>query len=109
MIGLEGVEIMKNLNSAGFKTIKATFDGSGDSGYVEDIVSVEPKIKLSKSLHSAIADLVYDVLEEKFGGWEINEGSQGTVHIYPQQKTCDVKIYHNIVHEELEEASIKVG
>lgn len=81
-----------------------SFDGSGDSGQIEDIALAE-KV-LNKKVEGArvsngttwdpitkqttinwqndvdvrglIEGICYDTLEESFGGWEINDGSFGT-------------------------------
>ncbi len=48
------------------------YNGSGDSGYIES--SFEDN---GDSVPSTIEDWCYNQLESHFGGWEINEGSDG--------------------------------
>lgn len=48
------------------------YNGSGDSGYIES--SFEEN---GDSVPSTIEDWCYNQLESHFGGWEINEGSDG--------------------------------
>lgn len=48
-----------------------TFDGGGDSGYIQDVDSEDREVP------KFILDILYEVLEENYGGWEINEGSSG--------------------------------
>ena len=48
------------------------YNGSGDSGYIES--SFEEN---GDSVPSTIEDWCYNELEDHFGGWEINEGSDG--------------------------------
>ena len=60
--------------------IKATsatisYNGGGDSGYIEGTYESE---KGSGDVPATIEDICYSLLEE-YGGWEINEGSQGTI------------------------------
>jgi hypothetical protein len=50
-----------------------SYNGSGDSGFVES--SFDENFE---SVPSAIEDWCYDQLESHFGGWEINEGSDGS-------------------------------
>jgi len=94
----------KHLN---IKTIEVRFDGSGDSGQIESVHfydgngnSVEPTITLGDcsvvigqkfengewtndietqnlELIEAVEEIVYALLEKKYSGWEINEGSYG--------------------------------
>ena len=54
----------------GILTIK--YNGGGDSGYIEN--SFE---EIGDQVPSAIEDWCYNQLERNFGGWEINEGSDG--------------------------------
>lgn len=83
------------------KTFTVTFDGSGDSGQIEDISlednllesnvagasvnkgtiwtdegSVE-NIDTNPTMREVIEELCYAILEGVCGGWEINEGSYG--------------------------------
>jgi hypothetical protein len=48
------------------------YNGSGDSGYIEN--SFEEN---NDKVPAAIEDWCYTELERNFGGWEINEGSDG--------------------------------
>jgi len=48
------------------------YNGSGDSGYIES--SFEEN---GDAVPAGIEDWCYRVLEQNFGGWEINEGSDG--------------------------------
>ena len=54
----------------GILTVK--YNGSGDSGYIES--SFE---ETSDGVPTSIEDWCYRELESNFGGWEINEGSDG--------------------------------
>ena len=42
------------------------FDGGGDSGYIQDVDSE------NREVPKFILDILYEVLEENYGGWEIN-------------------------------------
>lgn len=68
-------ELAERLRQLGVETVTAEYDGSGDEGQIE-----EPEFgssKVSRDMVVAVEDLFYDVLEEHYGGWEINEGSFG--------------------------------
>jgi hypothetical protein len=92
------------LEQEGIASFEVEFDGSGDSGQVDGISLdknlLQRKIKGCKVkngtrwdpttqtssfvwendviLRSLIESVCYDILEENFGGWEINDGSYGT-------------------------------
>jgi hypothetical protein len=92
------------LEQDGIASFEVEFDGAGDSGQVEGI-SLDKKLLQRKiegckvkngtrwdpttqtsspvweddvTLQSLIEGVCYDILEENFGGWEINDGSYGT-------------------------------
>ena len=48
------------------------YNGSGDSGYIEG------NFENGEEVPASVEDYCYRVLENMHGGWEINEGSQGT-------------------------------
>ena len=52
--------------------LKITYNGGGDSGYLES--SFEPT---GDAVPASIENWCYRELESHFGGWEINEGSDG--------------------------------
>lgn len=49
-----------------------SYNGSGDSGYVESSFD-----QTSDSVPAPLEDWCYRQLEDNYGGWEINEGSDG--------------------------------
>jgi hypothetical protein len=69
-------------NSGLYPYAEIQFDGSGDSGYIHDHISVESGLKPSKDLTNfpQLQDYLYDMLND-YGGWEINEGSYGVFTI----------------------------
>jgi len=52
--------------------LKLEYNGGGDSGFVENHFNPG-----TDSVPSGIEDWCYQQLENNFGGWEINEGSDG--------------------------------
>jgi hypothetical protein len=68
-------ELLKKLRKLRVEAVTAAYDGSGDSGQIDD-----PDFGCSevpRDLVMAVQDLFYDVLADHYGGWEINEGSFG--------------------------------
>lgn len=53
---------------------KVSYNGGGDSGEIDSHMEVNNQ---SINLPSVVEDLLYRLLENSYGGWEINEGSQG--------------------------------
>ena len=70
-------EFDKFLDKEGIDSLEITYDGAGDSGEVHASYSSGKK---SGMITREIEDICYELLED-FGGWEINEGSQGTIEV----------------------------
>lgn len=66
------------------------YNGSGDSGYIES------SFEDGNSVPSAIEDWCYNQLESHFGGWEINEGSDGEFIFDFNKMTIDLNHTMNI-------------
>ena len=87
------------LEAAGITSVLVSFDGSGDSGQIEEIGAVsgdQPRDfpadtvvigcaywgaseadRMESSVYQAVESLAYAFLEETHGGWENNEGAYG--------------------------------
>jgi hypothetical protein len=66
------------------------YNGGGDSGYIEsDFENGEPS-------PGVVEEWCYQQLEENFGGWEINEGSQGEFQFDFNEKTVILSHAYNI-------------
>lgn len=105
--------IFHSLAAAAITTVVVHFDGSGDSGQIEDIdvqgaadrvALPDGPIEIASAdwgaleLHrtplspsDAIEQVVYDLLEQTYGGWENNEGAYGdfTFDVAEQLITLD--------------------
>jgi len=67
------------------------YNGGGDSGYIEsDFENGEPS-------PGVVEEWCYQQLEENFGGWEINEGSQGEFRFDFNEKTVTLSHAYNTV------------
>jgi hypothetical protein len=73
----------------GILTIK--YNGSGDSGYIEN--SFE---EIGDQVPAAIEDWCYNQLERHFGGWEINEGSDGEFIFNFHDMTIELNHTYNV-------------
>lgn len=96
----------------GLKEATAYFDGSGDSGMVEeirvpedfatDLTTVQtPVSEHINNLDDLLKDFAYEILEDKVGGWEINAGAFGDV-IFRSDGTVTIE-YHGRVEETIYE------
>jgi hypothetical protein len=83
----DGLEIPKT------NILTLPYNGSGDSGYIES--SFE---ETSEEVPTPIRDWCYTQLESNFGGWEINEGSDGQFEFHFDDKI--INLYHNYNIEE---------
>lgn len=66
-----------------FEKVVIGYSGSNDEGYINDITP-EPRvegIEISRDLYEELERIAYDLLEDRHPGWEINEGSTGTIEI----------------------------
>lgn len=87
------------MTAAGITQVIVTFDGSGDSGQIEEISALSggttddlPQVQVAIAsaawgrdritssemwFETAIEKLAYDLLSDNHGGWEINDGAYG--------------------------------
>jgi hypothetical protein len=66
------------------------YNGGGDSGYIES------NFESGQPVPPEIEEWCYQELEENFGGWEINEGSQGEFQFYFDKKYVILSHAYNI-------------
>ena len=85
----EGVLEDLDIPNDGILTIK--YNGSGDSGYIEN--SFE---EIGDQVPAAIEDWCYNQLERNFGGWEINEGSDGEFIFNFHDMTIELNHTYNV-------------
>jgi hypothetical protein len=70
------MEVRKFLEHEGIEEMEVSYEGGGDSGSVNHEYSSENG---GGEIDNDIENICYDLLRE-YGGWEINEGSQGTIN-----------------------------
>lgn len=69
------VKIFNYMKSEGYSEGVVTFAGGGDSGEIDS--GIEYDGKFTEQIPKGVESFFYEWLEKHFGGWEINEGSQG--------------------------------
>lgn len=69
------------------------FNGSGDSGDISNSITFDR----ARSMYCPryLEDFLYNSLEQSYGGWEINEGSQGKFVIDSRDKTIYLEFSWN--------------
>jgi hypothetical protein len=88
----EGVFNMTEIPEDGYLTLK--YNGGGDSGYIED------RFESGQTVPSIIEEWCYRELESNFGGWEINEGSQGEFEFDFNEKIVTLGHTYNTMVDE---------
>lgn len=99
----ELIEYFDKMFMEGHNEGKIDFNGGGDSGWIEDTLYLGEE---TEKAPENILDLCYDLLQSNYGGWEINEGSQGSFHLDFDKKTITLDICLNI--EAMDEVTTKL-
>lgn len=76
--------------------VELNYDGSGDSGWIDNNVNSDKGYKRSTP---QLEDIAYEALEMFHAGWEINEGSSGSMNFNFEDQTFSVTHYQNIEDE----------
>lgn len=72
-----------------------SYNGGGDSGYIESSFD-----ETSDAVPASIEDWCYSQLERHFGGWEINEGSDGRFIFNFNNSTVELEHTYNTEENE---------
>jgi hypothetical protein len=96
------IQVRKFLDEIKSDSITITYEGGGDSGYIQNHYESSNG---GGDVPAGIEDICYKLLEE-FGGWEINEGSQGSIML--SRNEIDVEHEWNVQEELWEEANIVI-
>lgn len=84
-------EFQDKFNELGIKKIIAKYNGSSDSGFLEEIFFDDNEVNQVNHVSNIIENELYGLLEYKFSGWEIDEGSDGEITI---NSNFDYEINH---------------
>lgn len=110
--------VLRVMASHNIKTITVSFDGSGDSGQIESVDFdggddgskdiqvqwavneelwniatgdyVDNFVQKDGKLEDLVSDVVYTLLEDEHGGWELDDGSSGTFTFDAAHKSVEV-------------------
>lgn len=81
--------------------VHVTYDGSGDSGQIEEITFMDKGgrvILIEDSITDKLDTVICGILP---GGWELDSGSLGTIDIVIKGKTVKYTHEHNERYEEV--------
>ena len=95
----ELLEDMIKWREEGKTEIRIEFSGSGDSGYIDDYGYTNDNNE-RVTLPAVWEDKLYNILERNHGGWEINEGSEGTFTINNAEEKIELDFRMNVETED---------
>jgi hypothetical protein len=120
------------LENEKIENFEVSFDGSGDSGQIENI-SLDGKILKKKvvgailsagnvwdpitkttsqkwetdvDVEGLIQGICYEVLEDSFGGWEIDDGSYGNFNFDVKKRKMTLEMNERVMEVNTEEFTI---
>lgn len=85
-------QVFEYMKDNDYDELKLTYNGSGDSGDIDNTFYYEGD-SIDFDVTDNLLDFCYDWLSDSFGGWEINEGSQGSIIFYLDNQT--IQIHHD--------------
>jgi hypothetical protein len=94
----KGVFNMTEIPEDNYLVLK--YNGGGDSGYIESHFDSGARNPYGEPVPPAVEEWCYQQLEENFGGWEINEGSQGEFQFDFNEKTVILSHTYNTLVDE---------
>jgi len=118
---LNKIIVFDALSTAGITHVRVEFDGEGDQGQMRAAAAMNgdgvefPPVTLTLrgsqygsvergtcqlSLEFAVEHICYGYLEERHGGWEINEGSFGEFNVDVVARTITLDFYGRIIETE---------
>ena len=76
---------------------RVDFSGGGDSGYIDDFMVIDGN---QEDLPRLIEDMLYSMINNNYGGWENNEGAQGSWLFDSSEKTILFDFNYNTEEEQ---------
>ncbi len=99
-------EIIEEMRRRKIATIRIEYSGSGDEGYFNDLVAISAdgmEAAVPNDLGQWLENWGYDVLSQYCGGWEINEGSDGTITLDATSGTATLDHNENFIKQRNEQ------
>lgn len=92
-------EVCEDYVSMNIRKVSWEISGGGDSGYIDDyafdiqyIDNDDPNRPSDIQRSTALEDFAYTLLNGNFGGWENNEGGQGTLTFSPAEGNLEISL-----------------
>ena len=85
------------LKGRGIRTVDIRYDGCGDSGQIDELDFLDEHsqaVEVPEEEAEVIRQFFYDILEHKYPGWEIDDGSCGEFRWLAE--TNDMSLEHTI-------------
>lgn len=76
--------------------VRLTYDGSGDSGYIEDYGQTQHG---TQRVNNDLESIAYEAIEIYHSGWEINEGSSGSLLFDFENQEFKIVHFQNVEDE----------
>jgi len=90
LVKLANQEFINKLRNEYGSWVRLSYDGSGDSGWINEEMETPNG---NERVNSQLEEITYEIIEIWFSGWEINEGSNGNVFFNFDDQ--EVKIQHD--------------
>jgi hypothetical protein len=90
---LSDPNIVQELKSEYGESCSCSYDGGGDSGWVNEYARCSNG---DKRLNELLEHICYELLEMYYGGWEINEGSNGSIDFNFENQTVELNHSQNV-------------
>lgn len=90
-VELQAKDILDRLTLAGAENICIEFDGSGDSGTIQEIDGLTRNEHITKD---DLEDWAYDLIEGTGVDWYNNEGGFGTINIDVSKRTYNFEVHY---------------
>lgn len=96
------------LQELGIESVKITYSGSGDEGYIDEIETTPETeaVQYRNDHYEEIENEAYSILENKWPGWEINEGSHGAITVNVKERKAVLHHGHNIMTTEWQDSEV---
>jgi hypothetical protein len=91
-------EFINELKTKYGNEILLTYEGGGDDGWINDFMETD---KGEVRMDSLLEDISYNVIDLFHGGWENNEGSNGSILINLDDEVITITHNNNYVEEVL--------
>ncbi len=100
-------KIILQLRDKNIPRVEIYFDGSGDSGEIQDIIPYTDQHDkdvgaIDSDLHLLIEDYAYDKICEKVntvGDWVNNDGGYGYMYIHADTRKVNIQYYQRTTEE----------